>query len=173
MKIPITVIIGLGNPGQSYYYQRHSIGFRVLDALAQRYHASWSKKGKIELAQVEIEGKNILLVKPQTYMNSSGDSISLLPQGIKPEHILVVHDELELPCGKRAVRLGGSARGHNGLKSIIARIGSDFYRLRFGIGRPEDREDVPDYVLKPFDKKSDEINILIEQAVDEIVSSIA
>lgn len=165
----IKLIIGLGNPGRSYYHHRHSIGFRVLDALAEKHGATWHKKNNMELAEISLDGRTIFLVKPQTYMNSSGEVLPYFKkQGLNsPEEILVVHDELELPFGKLAFKTGGSAKGHNGLKSIIAVLGSDgFQRLRFGIGRPAVKEQVPDYVLENFSEKPEEIEKLIEQAVE-------
>ena len=116
----IKVIIGLGNPGTKYQRTRHNIGFLILDALAEKYNASWHTKDNREVAEIEINGKKIILIKPQTFMNSSGKIIpSLLKQGVKPENILVVHDELEKPFGKVELKIGGSHRGHNGLRSII------------------------------------------------------
>ena len=166
-SLEIKVIIGLGNPGSAHYYQRHSIGFRILDALAQEYTASWAARPLMELAEATIGGAHtITLIKPQTYMNDSGKVLPfLLKKGIKAENILVIHDELELPFGKLAFKVGGSAKGHNGLKSIISVIGSDFARLRVGIGRPDAREDVPSYVLSSFDQPKDTVDQMIEQAV--------
>lgn len=146
----IKAIIGLGNPGQSYYKNRHSIGFRVLDELAKRHGASWSKKDTLETTVIPI-GPQVILVKPQTFMNSSGQVLHiLLKKGIKPEQILVIHDELEKPFGSIMMRFGGSHRGHNGLKSIMGVIGDQFWRLRFGIDRPQDKNEVADYVLSNF-----------------------
>lgn len=165
----IQVIIGLGNPGQSYYYQRHSIGFRILDELAQKYGATWHARDLMEYAKISINGHHVLLVKPQTYMNSSGKVIPYLTkQGIKAENILVVHDELELPFGKIALKMGGSAKGHNGLKSLIAVCGDNFARFRFGIGRPADKATVPDYVLSHFSESS----ILFEEALAKAVAAL-
>lgn len=171
----IKLIIGLGNPGRSYYYHRHSIGFRVLDALAQKYGVSWQKKNNMEYAEIDVNGNSVFLVKPQTFMNTSGEVIPYFKkQGIKPEEMLVVHDELELPFNKIAFKMGGSAKGHNGLKSLIATWGSDnFQRLRFGIGRPVEREQVPDYVLENFDESADEVDRGIEQAVVMIEERLA
>lgn len=170
IKIMIRLVIGLGNPGHSYYYQRHSIGFRVLDALATQRGASWRIKDKMEMATVAIHGHDVTLVKPQTFMNSSGEVLAhFKKQGILPEEILVVHDELELPFGKLAFKTGGSAKGHNGLKSIIAALGTDgFERLRFGIGRPADREQVPVYVLQNFSEPTVKVERLIVDAVKMI-----
>lgn len=172
MQHSVRVIIGLGNPGHSYYYQRHSIGFRVLDALAKKHDASWKTKDVMQCADITMNGHTVTLVKPQTFMNTSGSVIGhFKKQGITPEDILVVHDELELPFGKIAFKCGGSAKGHNGLKSIIAALGSDnFHRLRYGIGRPEQREQVPDYVLQNFSEDQHEVTRLIDQAVDMIES---
>ena len=169
----IKLIIGLGNPGRSYYYHRHSIGFRVLDALAAQQSAAWHKKNNMEIAEISLHGRTVTLVKPQTYMNSSGEVLAAFKkQGIMPDQILVVHDELELPFGKLAFKMGGSAKGHNGLKSIISLLGADtFHRLRFGIGRPLVKEDVPDYVLENFSENSTEIEKRIDEAVGMIESS--
>lgn len=169
MQLPpldIKAIIGLGNPGPKYTFTRHNIGFRILDALADAHHLSWQKKDNAEIAILEQSGKKILLLKPQTFMNDSGKVIhGLLKQGIKPENILVVHDELEQPFGALKLRMGGSARGHNGLKSIIAACGDQFARLRFGIGRPEVKEDVPNYVLEKFKENPEDVEQHIGQAV--------
>lgn len=162
----IKAIIGLGNPGSKYQYTRHNIGFRVLDALAAAYHLSWHSKDNQEIAVLTKNDKRILLIKPQTYMNDSGKVIpALLKQGIKAENILVVHDELEQPFGALKIRVGGSARGHNGLKSIIAACGDQFTRLRFGIARPAVKEDVPNYVLEKFKERPEDLNKYIDQAV--------
>lgn len=172
MKYPIKIIIGLGNPGAKYHYNRHNIGFLVLDALAEKHHASWQKKPDRETAEIEVNGEKIILVKPQTFMNDSGKVVpSLLKQGLTANNLLVVHDELEKAFGKVEFKTGGSHRGHNGLRSIIAVCGTEFHRLRCGIGRPENREDVPDYVLSNF-SKNENIEPVIEQAVQMIETMI-
>jgi PTH1 family peptidyl-tRNA hydrolase len=161
----IKAIIGLGNPGAKYERNRHNIGFRVLDALAERYGGAWKGKEHAHAAQVLINGTPILLIKPQTFMNDSGKVIaSLTKQGIKPEQILVVHDELELPFGQLKMKIGGSHKGHNGLRSIIAACGDAFARLRFGISRPENRDYVPTYVLENFKEPKEEVERLINEA---------
>lgn len=167
----IKAIVGLGNPGSRYYLTRHSVGFRVVDTIADKLGASWrSVNSNLEVAEVNIGGKNIFLLKPQTFMNSSGLVIPfLLKKGISAQNILVVHDELEVAFGKTKLRQGGSARGHNGLKSIISICGADFWRLRFGIDRPENKHDVPDYVLRPFSEDKDEVNLAIENAADHVI----
>lgn len=165
----IKAIIGLGNPGAQYYKTRHNIGFRVVDVLAEQQHVSWRTFQLMDTAEIVVHNNHVLLIKPMTYMNSSGKVIpTLLKKEIKPDEILVVHDELELPFGQIKLKFGGSAKGHNGLKSIIEFCGPDFYRLRMGIGRPERKEDVPDYVLKPFNEPTANVEQFIERAVQEI-----
>lgn len=168
-KAEIKAIIGLGNPGKQYYNNRHSIGFRILDELAKKYNSSWTKKENMEVSEVVINNQLILLVKPQTFMNNSGKVIPyLLKKGIKDENILVVHDELELPFGQIKIKKGGSAKGHNGLKSIIQFCSDNFYRLRFGIGRPAERSEVPDYVLKDFTEPKSELMNRIDESITVI-----
>lgn len=167
----IKAIIGLGNPGHEYYYNRHSIGFRVVDALAKYFGATWRERDKMLLAEVMINNKKVLLIKPQAFMNSSGNVIPFLSkQGIKADNILVVHDELEQPFGKISFKVGGSARGHNGVRSIIAACGENFVRVRFGIGRPESKEQVATYVLQNFSEDATAIEHAINQAVVMIMS---
>ncbi|KKP29751.1 MAG: peptidyl-tRNA hydrolase [candidate division TM6 bacterium GW2011_GWF2_30_66] len=165
----IKAIIGLGNPGHKFELNRHNIGFLILNALGDRYNASWQVKPNMELSEIEINSKNILLIKPQTFMNDSGKVIGFLQKkGIKPENILVVHDELEFPFAKLQVRFGGSARGHNGLKSIIEHCGPEFIRLRFGTDRPADRAMVSNYVLGNFTQSSQDLEAAIYKAVNII-----
>jgi PTH1 family peptidyl-tRNA hydrolase len=165
-KSEIKAIIGLGNPGKQYTYNRHNIGFRVVDALCAKHGGTWQTKDNMLVAEIVMHDKPLLLIKPQTFMNSSGKVLPFLQKkGIKPENIVVVHDELELPFGTVKERFGGSAKGHNGLKSIIEHCGPDFVRLRVGIGRPAEREDVPDYVLEDFSEGSAEIQKMIDTAI--------
>lgn len=169
----IKAIIGLGNPGPVHFFQRHNIGFRIIDKLAEQYHVIWSKKPLMDIAHVHINSQGIQLIKPQTFMNSSGKVIPfLIKQGIAPENILVIHDELEKPFGHISLKQGGSHKGHNGLKSIIQQCGPDFLRLRFGIGRPECKENVPNYVLQNFNKNTEIVEPLLEKAIDLILEQI-
>ncbi len=168
-KLEIKAIIGLGNPGPTYFATRHNIGFRVVDALADQNYGSWQTKQNMEIASITLNNHKLLLVKPMTYMNDSGKVLSYLAkQGIAQENILVVHDELELPFGALKLKFDGSAKGHNGLKSIMALGGSNFLRLRFGVDRPADRNEVPDYVLSKFRESQS----LIDQKIDEAASLI-
>lgn len=162
----IKVIIGLGNPGRQFIYTRHNIGFRVVDALAEKYGGNWVNQNNMEKAVITIDNQNILLIKPQTSMNNSGQVIPYLKkQGIEAENILVVHDELEKPFGKISIKQGGSARGHNGLRSIIEFIGPNFFRLRVGISRPEEREKVANYVLENFSQPQEEVENCVASAL--------
>ena len=163
----IKAIIGVGNPGQNYYYHRHSIGFRVLDELAVRHGVKWFDKDSLKITQITLNDHKVILIKPMTYMNSSGVGMTyLLKQaGIKPHNVLVVHDEIEKAFGTLTFKLGGSHKGHNGLRSIIGACCDDFARLRFGVGRPANKEDVPDFVLSNFDEAEDVIQVQIDKAV--------
>lgn len=166
----IKMIIGLGNPGSKFYHTRHNIGFRIIDLLCDKYNCTWQNSQRLDISEIIIRNHTILLIKPQTFMNSSGEIFqNLKNKGIKPENVLVLHDELERPFGDIKVKFGGSSKGHNGLKSIISFIGPNFYRLRFGIGRPNNKEEVPAYVLSKFDKNEEnQIEELINIAITEI-----
>jgi PTH1 family peptidyl-tRNA hydrolase len=153
MSTPITLVAGLGNPGRGYAATRHNAGFWFADALAARLGASFAHEGRF-VAEVAKSG-NLRIVKPMTYMNESGRSVSGLARffGVAPDAILVVHDELDLRPGDARLKLGGGFAGHNGLRDIHAKLGSaDFWRLRLGIGHPRESElperEVIDYVLK-------------------------
>ena len=151
----IAVIIGLGNPGPSYYKTRHNIGFRVVDALCEKYHGTWEKKDNYLFAIIMIHEKQIMLVKPQTGMNVSG---AVMPQLLKKcplYSIMVIYDDMEKEFGTFQLRQGGSHRGHNGVRSLMQH-GEQFWRFRFGIGRPADKSHVPEYVLAPFSRDEEE-----------------
>jgi PTH1 family peptidyl-tRNA hydrolase len=151
----IQMVVGLGNPGRRYAATRHNIGFMVADWLAgQAGRPAWRTERRAEVMRTAIAGTSFLLVKPQTFMNASGDAVQALAtwHRIRSEAILVVNDDLDLPFGRLRLRPGGSAGGHNGLKSIIAQLGTtQFPRLRMGIGRPEGGDPL-DWVLAPFDR---------------------
>lgn len=167
----IKAIVGLGNPGPAYKKTRHNIGFMILDALADRLNAQWQHKDLYDITHVDIAGNQIILIKPLTFMNNAGKIIPMLTKkGIIPAQILVIHDELEKAFGALQIRLGGSARGHNGLRSIIGIIGEDFYRLRFGIGRPERKEEVADWVLSNFEVDDQKLQEYIDKAVTLILA---
>src|SRR5690348_5324157 len=134
------LIVGLGNPGLQYERTRHNVGFRVVDRLAERWGLKWSeRRARAILASGTVGSEKVVLAKPLTYMNLSGEPVGELARWYKllPEDILVIYDELDLPTGKVRLRLKGSAAGHNGMRDIIAKLHtSDFPRLRVGIGQP-------------------------------------
>jgi peptidyl-tRNA hydrolase, PTH1 family len=181
-KKEIKAIIGLGNPGSKYSWNRHNIGFRIINSLAKSFFVSWKSSENMEVAQVRLNqdggestdvftaGKMIYLIKPQTFMNSSGKVVPFLQKrGISAENVLVIHDELEKKFGQLSIRFGGSARGHNGLRSLISIIGPKFWRFRFGIGRPDDRQEVSNYVLSNFTAEEEEqMPSFVESAVNQI-----
>ncbi len=139
--------MGLGNPGRSYERTRHNVGFLVADELARRHGGSWRKRKKTETAPVSLGLKEVTLLKPTTFMNNSGSALA----GYNPEDLIVIHDDLDLPPGDVRVKVGGGAGGHNGLRSVIGRLGPDFVRVRLGIGRPPVGVGVTDYVLSRMD----------------------
>jgi len=155
----VKLVVGLGNPGREYSGTRHNIGFAVLGELARKYGINFSKRCCHSRAgEGQIGGVDVVLAKPQTHMNLSGDAVSALMRRykLKPSDIVIVHDDLDLPLGKIRLRANGSAGGHNGIKSIIASVGSqDFARLKIGIDRPEtpdtERREVIGHVLSDFD----------------------
>ncbi len=146
----------------------------VVDELAQQLAGEWrGVSSNLEVCEVVINEQKILLLKPQTFMNASGLVISyLIKKGLKPENILVVHDELEIAFGRVTVRQGGSARGHNGLRSIIEACGPDFWRMRMGIGRPLDGTSVADFVLQNFSEDPGAVSRMIELAIGEIIKLV-
>jgi PTH1 family peptidyl-tRNA hydrolase len=147
------LIVGLGNPGSRYARTRHNIGFMTLDAVARRYEfPPFRAKFASALAEGTIAGERVFALKPQTYMNCSGDAVGAAARFYKiaPEEIAVIHDEIDLAPGKLKVKRGGGTAGHNGLRSIDAAIGSEFWRVRLGIGHPGAKELVEPYVLQNF-----------------------
>ena len=149
------LIVGLGNPGSKYQYNRHNIGFLAVDAIYRRHSFSpWSKKFKAEIAEGELGGEKVMLIKPQTFMNLSGESVgeAMRFYKLQPSDIVVIYDELDLPPGKARLKTGGGHGGHNGIKSIDAHCGKDYRRLRLGIGHPGAKELVHNHVLGDFAK---------------------
>ncbi|MCO5386284.1 aminoacyl-tRNA hydrolase [Desulfosporosinus sp.] len=147
------VIVGLGNPGSQYEETRHNIGFLLVNLLAEVHKLQFRAKFQGSLAEGNIEGERLFLLKPQTFMNLSGRSVSELIHFYKiaQEDVLIVQDDMDLPLGKIRLRDQGSAGGHNGIKSIQAELGSEkLWRLKLGIGRPPKEWDPARYVLAPF-----------------------
>lgn len=170
---PLSIIVGLGNPGPEHQLTRHNAGFWFVDALARAHGSQFRSHARYhgEVCRVALDGREVVLLKPQTYMNRSGLSIRALLDYIKAPvgELLVVHDELDLPPGTARFKLGGGHGGHNGLRDTITHCGADFWRLRLGIGHPGDRSEVIDYVLQraaPVDE--DAIVASIRAALDTL-----
>lgn len=196
---PTKMIVGLGNPGPEYARHRHNIGFQVLDLFAERYGLAFDKfqkRARLAIGQVTLDNSaltsaspsswssRIVLAKPMTYMNASGEAVAALASFYKiaPADILVMHDDLDLPLGRIRLRPGGSAGGQKGVASIIARLGTDgFHRLRIGISRPgapgsgaPPSMDPADYVLQPFSADQEAEMIFARQrAADAIETWLA
>ena len=175
------LIVGLGNPGRGYAQNRHNIGFTSLSYFARMNHIRFDKKqSQARIGSGKIAGVSLILAKPQTYMNQSGRSVSLLVKrfNIDLDDLLVIHDDLDLPLGKIRIRKGSSSGGHKGVDSIIAYLGSqDFVRLKFGIGRPApdknskeiSEDDIIAYVLSDFTAEEKRI---ISKAIPQVSQAI-
>ncbi|MCC2647039.1 MAG: pth [Rickettsiaceae bacterium] len=151
------LIVGLGNPGNDYQYTRHNIGFMAVDSIASHYNFpsfSTNSKFSAEITQATINGLKVYLAKPTTYMNLSGQAVQKIKSFYKIEtsHIIVIHDDIDLEFGKIKVKIGGGHGGHNGLRSIDSHLGKDYFRMRLGVGRPQHKDDVANYVLNNFSK---------------------
>jgi len=149
------IFAGLGNPGAKYQANRHNIGFMAIDAIHRKHpFGPWNKKFKAEISEGELDGQKVLLMKPQTFMNLSGEAVGDAMRFYKltPADITVFHDELDLPAAKVKVKVGGGHGGHNGLKSIDAHCGRDYRRVRLGIGHPGVKDMVHNHVLGDFAK---------------------
>ena len=172
--IIVKLIIGLGNPGVEYAYTRHNIGFMVIDALAkEKGITSFQKKFNGAYASYMINGEKVYILKPETYMNLSGECIHpfMTYFRIKQEEILVIYDDLDTKLGRLRLRETGSAGGHNGIKSVISHLGNqEFKRVRVGIGRPTVGT-IIDYVLSSFKKEEEEmVNKVVQKSVAAIVA---
>ncbi len=166
------LIVGLGNPGIKYEATRHSVGFMSVDYFLNSKGVTFSSDKKCPLAKFFIEEKQIYVLKPFEFMNLSGNCVSkvLKSNGIQPENMLVIHDEIDFPFEKIKIKFAGGHAGHNGLKDIVNRIGTpNFHRLRIGVGRPPQGDDVAEYVLSKFtseeNKKLPEIQIKIQDII--------
>lgn len=173
------LVVGLGNPGDQYEHTRHNVGFAVADELAERCRVPLQRlKFRALTNTVTLGGQKVLLMKPVTYMNLSGEAVREAAAFYKvpPEHILVLSDEVALPPGKLRVRTGGSAGGHNGLKNIIVHLGSDqFPRIRLGVGqKPHPDYDMADWVLgKPQGEDKTAVEAAVVRAADAVECLLA
>ncbi len=162
------MVVGLGNPGKRYRFTRHNAGFRVVDRLAAMYNWEWKKSKRYNWTQGKSGGRHVVLFKPLTYMNLSGEAVSdFLEKRESPELIVVVHDEVDLPPGAMVVKKGGGIAGHRGLDSLVFFLETeDFYRVRIGVGRSTEQEEMAEYVLGvPSDEEADLLNEAEELAV--------
>ena len=158
---PIRLVVGLGNPGPQHRRTRHNVGFWFVDELASRGGSSFRSESKFfgESCEVFLDGVKLRLLKPQTFMNRSGQAVGAFTHffQLPLESVLVVHDEIDLPPGTLRLKQGGGHGGHNGVRDIVACLGSsEFARLRIGIGHPGHKDDVHDYVLRPPTKEQEE-----------------
>ena len=179
------IVIGLGNPGKKYVPTRHNVGFFVLDLIIKKAKKQENKesillkdfklekKFEAEIAKFELGGEGIILVKPHTFMNNSGEAVKKIVDFYKIDPIndlVVIHDDIDVELGKIRIKSKGSSAGHNGVQSIIDNLGIDhFLRVRIGIGRPPERMDVDKYVLGKFSVKEKEI---IEERVDKFIDRV-
>lgn len=169
-----TLVVGLGNVGKKYERTRHNVGFLVVNELARRHGAIFSEKKKLRALVAEVstpEGK-LVLVKPTTYMNRSGEAVQAVMAWQKPDRIIAIYDDADLPLGEIRVRESGGSAGHNGVKSLIEHLGHAFTRVRVGIGRPENaRVALEDWVLQNWSKEEEErLGEIVQQAVEEILN---
>ncbi len=167
------LIYGLGNPGKEYTFTRHNVGYMVLDLMGMTYGIRIKNRSNgMVYGKGVIQGVDVLLAKPITYMNMSGNPLKTT--GIEPSGLIVIHDDMDIPLGEIRVKKGGGSAGHKGVRSVIEGIGSeDFIRIRCGIGRPENGMDTVDYVLSPFRK--DQLEILrqeVEKAMEAVEACI-
>jgi PTH1 family peptidyl-tRNA hydrolase len=170
VKLPVKLIVGLGNPGAQYKGTRHNIGFAVIDEIARRAAVGFeSAPAEAVIAKWRRPEGGALLAKPLTFMNLSGQAVGEIARYFKVDvpDVLIVVDEVQLPLGRLRARARGSAGGHNGLKSVIAHLGDDFSRLRIGVGRGEQQRDLADHVLSRFEKEeAAEVERMTTRAAD-------
>ncbi len=162
------LVAGLGNPGAKYARNRHNVGFMAIDALAEKLSASrWSSKFNGKVCEAHCAGEKLTLLKPETYMNLSGESVAACARfyKISPENIILLYDELDLPDGKLRVKQGGSNGGHNGVRSIDAHLGENTWRVRIGIGHPGDKNLVSHYVLSDFSREESAVQQRVIDAI--------
>lgn len=167
------MIVGLGNPGKKYENTRHNMGFKVIDTLAERYHFKINKEDfEGAYAEENIKGEKVYFVKPQTFMNLSGQAVKALQVyfGVSIDDILIIYDDLDIPVGKVKLRNTGGAGGHNGMKNIVSLLDSkQFKRIRIGIGRPEHKGPVVNYVIGRVPKEE---QIILRRGIEHAADAI-
>ncbi len=169
------LIAGLGNIGNEYKNTKHNIGFMTVDKIADEYDfPEWKEKNKYFFTKTKIDDTEVILIKPTTYMNLSGEAVQAITAmyKINPEDIIIIHDDLDLKTGIIKTKIGGGTGGHNGLKSIDSKIGNNYYRIRIGISHPRDinpKQDVASYVLSKFSTKDAEI---INSGIEKVTKNL-
>jgi len=173
------LVVGLGNPGPTYAQHRHNVGFLVVDELARREHVRFTAPARMraEVADFRLGGDKVVLLKPRTFMNDSGVAVAKQVAFAKlpVDQVIVIHDELDIDFGQLRIKAGGGDNGHNGLKSIRAHLGTgDFFRVRYGIGRPPGRQDPAGFVLSNFAASDrDEVALQVDRAADAVLALIS
>jgi len=156
----VKLVCGLGNPGERYARTRHNVGFRAVEAFGQQCSASWTERWQARNARVTVEGEDVLLLMPMTFMNLSGHAVSQAARyfRIPVTEMLVIHDDADLPLGRTQFKVGGGDNGHRGVRSVMEQLGTrDVARIRIGVGRPgRAGEDMVDHVLSPFSQQEEE-----------------
>ena len=163
------LLVGLGNPGPGHAGDRHNIGYMAVDAIVRRHgFGPYRSKFRGQVAEGTLADERVIALKPETYMNLSGESVAAAAHFYKlpPERVVVIHDEIDLAFGKLRVKQGGGTGGHNGIRSIDAHLGPDFWRVRLGVGHPGDPDMVIGHVLRPFSREE-------QPAVDKLVDAVA
>jgi PTH1 family peptidyl-tRNA hydrolase len=173
------LVAGLGNPGARYAGNRHNLGYRVVELLATDAGERFRKVRfvPVDAAEIRHGAERVILAKAHAYMNESGPAIASLArkQHVEPEHVIVVHDEIDLPLGALRVKFGGSTAGHNGVRSVASALRTpDFARVRLGVGRPTGRKDAADWVLEDFAKREEpEVEILVADGAEAALALVA
>jgi PTH1 family peptidyl-tRNA hydrolase len=172
------IIVGLGNPGPRYENTRHNVGVQVLELLLERTGASLkSHKSGCLTAETTIEGEKCVLARAMSYMNESGGPVGRLVRWYKaaPDHVIVAHDEIDIPFGEVRVKFGGGTAGHNGLRSLASHLGTnEFIRIRVGVSRPRGRREAADHVLDEFSRaERSELSDILDRAADAVESVVS
>jgi PTH1 family peptidyl-tRNA hydrolase len=169
------LVVGLGNPGARYALTRHNLGFMVLEEVARRLGVPWASRSKLELAEARVGSGKLYLLKPQTFMNLSGEAVGPFARfhKLEPQDLLVVHDDLDLPFGRMRFRLGGSSGGQNGVSDIIRHLGTDrFWRLKLGISRPPAGWSTANWVLSGFaPDEGPTLELLVRAGADAVAAA--
>jgi len=171
------VVVGLGNPGSEYRDTRHNVGQRVLDLLARRLRASWRRDGSAVVARGQWRGEPVRLIKPIAFMNESGPVVAKALRRVEagPADLILVYDDIDLPLGTVRLRMKGSHGGHNGVRSVIEALGTqEIKRVKVGIGRPDQKDDVPDHVLTSFDRDElPAVDTAVAEAAEKVLALLS